>query len=181
MIIAHVKDGVELAKRYKLPMPVIDIISQHHGKTLVSFFYHKSGEEKEKTEKRRRRAEFRYPGPNPSPKEAALVMMADSCEAAVRSLSDNSPSVVRNLIHKIIWDKVMDGQLSECSLTLKRSGSDRRGVLPGVVWNAPSEDRVSCGLRSEGRGDGRRYRREIGIGERKKREDNGKLEGEDDN
>jgi len=117
MIIAHVKDGVELAKQYKLPQPVIDIISQHHGQTLVSFFYYKEVEKENGKEVDD--SKFRYIGPKPQSKEAALVMMADSTEAAVRSLSDHSPTVVRNLVHKIIWDKVADGQLCECNLTLK--------------------------------------------------------------
>ncbi len=180
MIIAHVKDGVELAKQYKLPMPVIDIISQHHGRTLVSFFYHKEVEREKENGREADESKFRYPGPKPQSKEAALVMMADSCEAAVRSLSDNSPSVVRNLIHKIIWDKVMDGQLSECSLTLKDLDLIEEAffqVLSGMHHQRIEYPAALDQKDEETEGDtGEKLALESG-----KKEDKGTLEGEDDN
>ena len=161
-------------------MPVIDIISEHHGKTLVSFFYHKEVEREKENGKEVDESKFRYPGPKPQSKEAALVMMADSCEAAVRSLSDNSPSVVRNLIHKIIWDKVMDGQLSECSLTLKDLDLIEEAffqVLSGMHHQRIEYPAALDQKDEETEGDtGEKLALESG-----KKEDNGKLEGEDDN
>lgn len=117
IIISHVKDGVETAKKNKLPSRVIDIISQHHGDTLVAYFYHKAlkaqGEETVEEDK------FRYPWQKPQSKEAAIVMLADSVEAFVRSLSEPSKEEVEKGVRKIVFDKINDNQLSECSLTLK--------------------------------------------------------------
>ncbi|SHI88480.1 HD family phosphohydrolase [Lutispora thermophila] len=117
IIISHVKDGVEIAKKSKLPSKVIDIISQHHGNTLVAYFYHKAlkakGEEAVEEEK------FRYPLLKPQSKEAAIVMLADSVEAFIRSLSEPTKEDVEKGVRKIVFDKINDNQLSECNLTLK--------------------------------------------------------------
>ena len=115
VIVSHVKDGVELAKQYGLPKPVIDIINEHHGNSLVTYFYHQA------TEKDKEHAPdekyFRYPGPKPQTRESALVMLADSTEAAVRSLAEPTPWNIRNMIHKIIWNRL--DELDECDLTFK--------------------------------------------------------------
>lgn len=117
IIISHVKDGVETAKKSKLPSKVIEIISQHHGNTLVAYFYHKAiktqGEEAVEEEK------FRYPSLKPQSKEAAIVMLADSVEAFVRSLSEPTREDVEKGVRKIVFDKINDNQLSDCSLTFK--------------------------------------------------------------
>ncbi|MFZ4403549.1 MAG: HD family phosphohydrolase, partial [Pseudobdellovibrionaceae bacterium] len=118
LLIAHVKDGVELGMSYKLGKPIIDGILQHHGTTLISFFYNKAldakGDGSEIAEE-----EFRYPGPKPQFSEAALCMLADSIEAAARSLDDPTPSRLQNIVRNIIQKKFSDGQLDECNLTLK--------------------------------------------------------------
>lgn len=115
VITAHVKDGVEMAKEAKLPPRIIDIIAQHHGTTLVSYFYHRAlGEELEVEE-----AKFRYEGPKPQTKEAAIVMLADAVEAAVRSLPDKSLPNVQALVSRIFEEKIADGQLSECDLSFR--------------------------------------------------------------
>ena len=117
VITSHTKDGEELAAKYHLPKIISDIIVQHHGNTLVAYFYHKAtqsenaGEIKEKN--------FRYEGPVPDTREAAVVMLADSVEAAVRSLPDKTPGKIEGLVRKIIKDKLDDGQLDRCDLTLK--------------------------------------------------------------
>ena len=122
ILISHVKDGVELAKSHKLGREIIDIIQQHHGSSLISFFYqkakdrmvskgHKSTEIKEE--------DFRYPGPKPQTKEAGLVMLADMVEAASRSLVDPTPARIQGMVQKIINKAFSDGQLDECELTLK--------------------------------------------------------------
>ena len=117
IIISHVKDGIETAKKFKLPSKVIDIISQHHGDTLVAYFYHKAvasqGADTVSEEK------FRYPLLKPQSKEAAIVLLADSIEAYVRSLSEPTKDEVEKGVRKILFDKINDNQLSECNLTLK--------------------------------------------------------------
>lgn len=117
IITSHIKDGLELAREHNLPQPVRDIIEQHHANGLVTFFYHKAkeGERAETVSE----AEFRYEAPKPQTKEAALVCLADSVEAAVRSLKDSPPGQIPGLVRKIIKDKLNDGQLDECDLTFK--------------------------------------------------------------
>ncbi|MFW5782479.1 MAG: HD family phosphohydrolase [Candidatus Muiribacteriaceae bacterium] len=116
IITSHTKDGVEIAKQHNLPSEVIDIISQHHGTTLVKFFYDKARKEHGDDI---RESQFRYPGPKPQTREAALVMLADSIESATRSLSAATPSSIDNLIRKITNEKFVDEQFDECNLTLK--------------------------------------------------------------
>ncbi|HPD00845.1 MAG TPA: HDIG domain-containing protein [Acetivibrio sp.] len=117
VIISHARDGYEMAKKYKIPLAIRDIILQHHGTTLVAYFYHKA----KKCEKMDNVAEanFRYDGVKPASREAAVVMLADSVEAAVRSMTDKTEGKIEGLIRKIIKDKLDDGQLDHCSLTLK--------------------------------------------------------------
>jgi putative nucleotidyltransferase with HDIG domain len=119
ILVAHVKDGVELAHQYKLGQPIIDVIEQHHGNTLISFFYHKAKENEDTEMHEFSEEEFRYPGPRPQNREAALVMLADSIEAAARTLDEPTPSRLQNIVHTIIQKKFQDGQLDECELTLK--------------------------------------------------------------
>lgn len=116
IITNHVKDGIELGKKNKLPKEIIDIIGQHHGDTVVSYFYHKAKQDKSKDVKM---DDFRYPGPKPQTREAAIVMLADSTEAAVRSLKEPTKKNVEEMIRNIIRSKLEDGQLEECDLTLK--------------------------------------------------------------
>ena len=115
IITSHVKDGMELAKDYKLPQQIQDIISQHHGDSLVSFFYHKALEDNENIPEEA----FHYEGPKPQTKEAALVALADSVEAAVRSMRQPTPGRVEGLVRKIVKDKLHDGQLDQCDLTFQ--------------------------------------------------------------
>jgi putative nucleotidyltransferase with HDIG domain len=117
VITSHTSDGVELAEKYKVPTAIRDIIQQHHGNTLVAYFYHKA--KKGEKEALVKAEDFRYDGPKPSSKEAAVVMLADSVEAAVRSMSEKTEGKIEGLVRKIIKDKLDDGQLDECSLTLK--------------------------------------------------------------
>lgn len=118
MIIAnHVKEGVELAKQYKLPQVIIDIIKQHHGSALITYFYQKA---KELDQERLSNVEdYKYPGPKPQTRVAALVMMADAVEASSRVLTDPTPARIAALVDKIINHIFLDGQLDECELTLK--------------------------------------------------------------
>lgn len=116
IITSHVKEGLELAREYNLPPAISDILRQHHGTTLVSYFYHQAvaGNQGEVAE-----TDFRYEGPIPQSKEAALVMLADSVEAAVRSLTKPTQGKIDGLIRKIIKDRLADGQLDQSDLTLR--------------------------------------------------------------
>ncbi|MGH0880788.1 HD family phosphohydrolase [Bacillus paranthracis] len=116
IIIAHVTDGVKMLEEYHIPQEIIDIAGQHHGTTLLKYFYYKAiKEDKEKyTEEM-----FRYPGSKATSKESAIVGIADSVEAAVRSMNHPTPDQINNLVQSIIKDRLQDGQFSECDLTFK--------------------------------------------------------------
>ena len=114
VIINHVKEGVELAKKYKLPSPIIDFIAQHHGTGVIGYFYSKAKEDL--GEANVNKDDFRYPGPKPKTKETAIVMLADSVEAAVRSLENKSPAKIESMVRDIIRSKLEDGQLDESDL-----------------------------------------------------------------
>lgn len=117
IITSHTKDGADMARDNRLPKPVIDIIEQHHGTSLVSFFFYCAlDNEKEKGVNEH---DFRYEGLKPQTKEAAIVMMADSVEAAVRALQKPTPGRIEGLVRRVIKDKLQDGQLDECDLTLR--------------------------------------------------------------
>ncbi len=119
LLVAHVKDGVEMGVAHKLGKPIIDGIIQHHGTTLISYFYNKAMDLKTEGECEVSEEEFRYPGPKPQFREAALCMLADSIEAASRSLDEPTPVRLQNIVRNIVQRKFMEGQLDECSLTLK--------------------------------------------------------------
>lgn len=121
IIIAHPRDGVDMLKDYKMPKPIRDIAEQHHGTTLLHFFYHKAKKqaEEENSEKAIREEDFRYPGPKAQSKEAAIVGIADSVEAAVRSLRNPTLEQIDSMVTKIIKSRLDDGQFNECDLTLK--------------------------------------------------------------
>ena len=117
ILTSHVKDGGDLAREYKLPKRVIDIIEQHHGTSLVRFFYGKAleGERADTVNE----DDFRYDGPKPQTNEAAIVMLADAVEAAVRAQNNPTSGQIEGLVRKLIKEKLMSGELDECDLTLK--------------------------------------------------------------
>ena len=119
LLVAHVKDGVELGMEHKLGKPIIDGVLQHHGTTVISYFYNKAIDLKEEASAEIVEEEFRYPGPKPQFSEAALCMLADSIEAASRSLDEPTPVRLQNIVRNIVQKKFLDGQLDECSLTLR--------------------------------------------------------------
>ncbi len=116
IITAHPYDGADLLRQYKMPKEIIDIAEQHHGTSLLKFFYHKANQESETALPE---SQFRYPGPKSKTKVAAIVQIADSVEAAVRSIQKPTPDKIENLVRKIIKDKLEDGQFDESDLTLK--------------------------------------------------------------
>lgn len=115
ILTSHVKEGVELARQYKLPRLVIDIIQQHHGTSLITYFYQKAIEQVSSVSQEN----YRYPGPKPQTRVAALVMMADAVEAASRALADPTPARIAALVDRIINNIFLDGQIDDCELTLK--------------------------------------------------------------
>jgi len=117
IICSHVKEGVELLRQYKLPQSIIDIIQQHHGTSLMTYFYQKAKDHESGNHPSEE--EYRYPGPKPQTRVAALVMMADAVEAASRVLTDPTPARISALVDRIINHIFLEGQLDECELTLK--------------------------------------------------------------
>jgi putative nucleotidyltransferase with HDIG domain len=118
IIKSHVKDGLELAKKYKLPQIIQDIIAEHHGKTLVKYFYYTMKNNSEDPSKVKEE-DFMYEGPVPSSKEAGIVMLADSVEASVRSIKEPTKEKITEMVNNIINDKLSTGQLNNCNLTFK--------------------------------------------------------------
>jgi cyclic-di-AMP phosphodiesterase PgpH len=116
VLLSHVKDGLELAREKHLGGRIAHIIQQHHGTTLISYFYERAkGQQAESLSQE----DYRYPGPKPQTKEAGLVMLADEVEAASRALSDPNPSRIKSVVQRIINNAFTDGQLEECELSLK--------------------------------------------------------------
>lgn len=114
----HVKEGIALGKKYKLRDPILKFIPEHQGTGVVYYFYKKAVDQAKHGETVNP-DEFRYPGPKPQSRETAIALLADSTEAASRSLKDPTPESIRELVRKIINDKFIDGQLDECNLTLR--------------------------------------------------------------
>lgn len=129
IIIGHATQGSQILDTYRMPQSIIDICMQHHGTTLVKYFYY----EAKKSQPSLTEAAFRYPGPKPQTKEAAIVMLADSIEAASRTLKDYSQITIEKLVDAIIEDKVADDQLSDCQLTVHELKTVRRSLISGVA------------------------------------------------
>ncbi|MEQ6355874.1 HD family phosphohydrolase [Lysinibacillus sp. M3] len=115
IIIAHTTDGAEMLKRYKMPQEIIDIALQHHGSSLLKYFYFKAKEEGKCLDD----TTYRYPGPKPQTKEAAVISVADSVEAAVRSMKEPNAEKIQKLVRAIIDDRVQDSQFDECDISIK--------------------------------------------------------------
>jgi hypothetical protein len=112
---SHVRDGIELAREYGLPQAVIDFIPQHHGTTLLAYFYHRALERGDALDE----GAFRYEGPKPQTPETAIVMLADAVEATIRSLNRPTPDRIEEIVRRLIREKMEDGQLDECGLTFR--------------------------------------------------------------
>ena len=135
VIIAHVKDGVDLGRQYHLPQSIIAFIEQHHGTTLVEYFYRQA--ERQVAEAAQggkvEEASFRYPGPKPQTKEAGVLMLADAAESACRTLVEPTPARIEGLVHDITMKRLLDGQFENCGITLKELNVDRG--KPGEIAN----------------------------------------------
>ena len=119
IIAGHVKDGIEMAKEYRLPSIVRQFIETHHGTTLIEYFYEEARKKSNGRTTPPSEAEFRYPGPKPQTKEAAIVMLADSVEGAVRALTEVVPTKIETVVHNMAMKRLQDGQFDECELTLR--------------------------------------------------------------
>jgi putative nucleotidyltransferase with HDIG domain len=150
VIASHVKEGVDLARKYRLPKPIIDIINQHHGTGIISYFYHralqannidKSNEVDEES--------YRYSGPKPQSKEAGVILLADMLEAEARTLNNPTASRIKNLTQNVISRNLVNGQLDDCNLTLRELNKIKdifSRILTGMFHNRveyPDEDLIN--------------------------------------
>ena len=120
IIVSHVKDGIEMAREYRLPREIIQFIKTHHGTTLIEYFYHAAKKSSDGEDDRApEEFEFRYPGPKPQSREEAILMLCDGVEGAARALDDPTPVRLEQLVHSMATKRLMDGQFDECNLTLK--------------------------------------------------------------
>jgi putative nucleotidyltransferase with HDIG domain len=135
IIIAHVKEGVELARQYNLPQPIVDIIAEHHGTTLVEFFYRRatalSQTDPNGTEIDEQN--YRYPGPKPSSRESAVLMLSDAVESASRALTEPTPARIASLVHDLAMKRLLDGQFDECGLTLEELELLERSLVKSLT------------------------------------------------
>jgi len=119
ILINHVREGLDLAKRYKLGRLVEQVISEHHGRSRINYFYNRAKQQEVNGRDRVNEEDFRYRGPRPQSKESALVMLADVVEAATRSLKNPTPTRLEQMVNELVSDVHNDGQLDECEMTLR--------------------------------------------------------------
>jgi putative nucleotidyltransferase with HDIG domain len=165
IIISHVKDGVEMAKEYNLPTSILPIIQQHHGTTLVEYFYYQACEQSDNQPEagpRMSDTEFRYPGPKPKSKESAIVMLCDAVESACRAMPEPTANRVETLVHDLALKRLLDGQFDECDLTMRELEMIERslaktllGIYHGRIAypstsgsNSPTKPTLSTGTQS---------------------------------
>lgn len=140
IIKAHVKDGLEMARQHRLPAEIQDFIAQHHGTSLISYFFHKAKQMEDPDIPEVDEKDYRYPGPKPQSRETAICMLADGIEAASRALPNPSPARLKGLVQKMINRAFTDGQLDECDLTLKDLNSIAKAftrILTGIYHHRP--------------------------------------------
>jgi putative nucleotidyltransferase with HDIG domain len=135
IIIGHVKDGIDLARQHNVPEPIIDLIEQHHGTTLVEYFYReaKSRCEGNPDVSDVLESSFRYPGPRPQTREAGILMLADAVESASRTLSEPTPSRIEGLVGALVDKRLEDGQFDECGLTLREIAEIRDSLIKSLI------------------------------------------------
>lgn len=133
IIIGHVKDGLELAREYNLPTSLFSFIQQHHGTTLVEYFYHRACTQKEGNEPTISDVQYRYPGPKPRSKEVAIIMLSDAVESAARAMSEPTAGRIETLVHELAMKRLLDGQFSDCDLTMRELEQIERAMTKTVV------------------------------------------------
>jgi putative nucleotidyltransferase with HDIG domain len=158
IVMSHVKEGIEMAREYGLPEALVDMIPQHHGTRLVSFFFQRAKETADPELQAVKEEDYRYPGPRPQTREAAILMLADAVQAATRTLTDPTPARIRGAVQKLINSAFVDGQFDECDLTLRdlhliansfvrvlTGFFHQRIEYPGVALEEPAKKRVENG------------------------------------
>ncbi|MBA61873.1 MAG: metal-dependent phosphohydrolase [Planctomycetaceae bacterium] len=129
VIISHVKDGADLGRKHHLPSSFIDLIEQHHGTTLVEYFYHQAKTSEIDVEE----SDYRYPGPKPQSREAAVMMLADAVESASRTLDEPAPARVENLVNELAMKRLLDGEFDECGLTLSELRTIQQSLVKSLL------------------------------------------------
>jgi putative nucleotidyltransferase with HDIG domain len=129
IIIGHVKDGIEMAKEYGLPANLHSFIPEHHGTTLVEYFFHAANRARKPGDAEVSDVEFRYPGPKPQSRETAIVMLCDGVEGAVRAMPEPTPGRIEDTVARIVQKRLMDGQFDECELTFRDLEIIRRTLV----------------------------------------------------
>ena len=119
VIVNHVKDGMELAREYNVPRAIKHFIESHHGTTVVEYFYHQAVKQAEDDRDAPDEETFRYGGPRPRTREAAILMVSDAVESAVRSMDNPSPAQIEGLVHDLARKRLLDGQFNECPLDIE--------------------------------------------------------------
>jgi cyclic-di-AMP phosphodiesterase PgpH len=135
IIIGHVKDGYELGREHNLPQPILDLIQQHHGTTLVEYFYREATRREEAADHPGHVLEgaYRYPGPRPQSREAAILMICDAAESASRTLSDPTPARLESLVSQLIDKRLADNQFDDCGMTLKELAEIRKSITKSLI------------------------------------------------
>jgi putative nucleotidyltransferase with HDIG domain len=135
IIVAHVKEGVELARQYGLPQPIVDLIAEHHGTTLVEYFYRRATERSQNDPHGEEVDEqtYRYPGPKPSTRESAVLMLTDAVESASRTLTEPTPARIASLVHDLAMKRLLDGQFDDCGLTLEELGIIEQSLVKSLT------------------------------------------------
>jgi len=134
VIIGHVKDGIELAREYRVPRAIIHFIESHHGTTLVEYFFHAAKQRAEEAGDKEspQEVEFRYPGPKPNTREAAILMLSDCVESATRAMADPTPGQIEGLVHDLAQKRLLDGQFDQCPMTLAELSKVKEAILARV-------------------------------------------------
>lgn len=134
IIIGHVKDGLELAEEHNLPDRLRDFIEQHHGTTLVEYFYHEAARKADEDHRTDAdESSFRYPGPKPQTRETAVLMVADAVESASRTLKEPTPKRIQSLVHEITMKRLLDGQFDECNLRMSEISMIEESLIKSLL------------------------------------------------
>jgi putative nucleotidyltransferase with HDIG domain len=152
VIIGHVKDGIEMAKEYKLPASLHPFIAEHHGTTLVEYFYHAAKQARGPDDPEVPDTAFRYPGPKPQSRETAIVMLCDGVEGAVRAMAEPTPNRIETVVSEIIQKRLADGQFDECDLTFRELAVIEKSLVKSlcgiyharIVYPSKEEEKKSA-------------------------------------
>ncbi|MBW8035407.1 MAG: HDIG domain-containing protein, partial [Planctomycetes bacterium] len=133
IIVGHVKDGIEIAHEYGLPAVLRQFIETHHGTTLIEYFYNQAKKQQDDKQKTVSESEFRYPGPKPKTKEAAIVMISDAVESATRSVNEVTPTRIEAIVRNMAMKRLQDGQFDECDLTLRELSTIEASIAKSLA------------------------------------------------